>query len=195
MTEFGATTWGRAWLRLAEPVGVTGIDTRLPRARSMARRGEVLRLVVTPGRVTAAVLARGREHPVELRIPVWAEEQRGEVDRYLRDHPVAATALDGGDAPDELAAGLLDGGVDAAPHPETLGIECPCRESRRPCVHVLATYYAVVQRIDEEPALALAVRGFARSPAEPEQADGGSIPIDALDPNDFFAARTSPARG
>jgi hypothetical protein len=37
--EFGASAWGRAWLRLAEPDDITSIDTRLPKARSLARYG------------------------------------------------------------------------------------------------------------------------------------------------------------
>ena len=37
--EFGATAWGRAWLKMIEPVLITGPPDRdLPRARALARR-------------------------------------------------------------------------------------------------------------------------------------------------------------
>ncbi|MGH3903367.1 MAG: SWIM zinc finger family protein [Pseudonocardiaceae bacterium] len=189
MAEYGATVWGQAWLRLAEPTSTSGIDTRLPRARALARRGAVLRLQAVPCRVRAEVVVRGREHPVEIRFPTWTAEQRDLIEGYLRAHTGAATALTNGDAPDELAIALTAAGSNSAPRIEEVDVRCPCRETRRPCLHALAVCYALVQRIDEEPALALTMRGYERDGSDRCESDNAWIPLDDIDARGFFDAR------
>ncbi|MBB5153624.1 SWIM zinc finger family protein [Saccharopolyspora phatthalungensis] len=184
MTEYGATAWGQAWLRLAEPTMVTGIDTRLPKARAIARRDAVHGVETEPGGISAHVTVRGRDYPVRIRFPTWTEEERKPVGEYLKAHPGAAMILSTGDAPDELAAQLA-----SAPDPDQIEIDCPCRESRRPCMHALATYYALVQHIDEVPALALVLRGFQPHQAERVLADRAAIPLEELDARGFFEER------
>nr|AHE14661.1 putative SWIM Zn-finger [uncultured bacterium] len=192
--EFGATAWGRAWLRLAEPTAVGTIDTRLPKARALARRGQVDGLATGPGRVSAVVRVRDAEHPVRLGFAPWPAATRDRITAFLRDDASARRALSAGDAPDALAAAVAD----VAPGPDDLDPGCPCRERRRPCLHQLAVLYALVQRIDEAPALALELRGW-QPPAGPagdgDERPAGRIPLTAVDPASFYAWRAAPADG
>ncbi|GGM51075.1 hypothetical protein GCM10012275_22470 [Longimycelium tulufanense] len=190
MAEHGTTAWGRAWLRIAEPTTAKGIDTRLPRARSLARQDAVHNLAAVPGQVTGTVVARDREHRVDLHVPTWATEQREHVLRWIADNAATTAALLRGDAPDELADWLVAAGIDVAPTTAQVDAGCPCRERRRPCTHALAVCYVLVQHIDEEPALALTLRGLTR----PEP-DRRWIPLTELNPRGFFEARTAFGRG
>ncbi|MFC6932859.1 hypothetical protein ACFQHO_22640 [Actinomadura yumaensis] len=62
--EFGATAWGRAWLRTAEPVAAPP-DRLRPKARSLARNHAVTSLTITAGQVEAEVAG----HRTSLRLP------------------------------------------------------------------------------------------------------------------------------
>ncbi|MBP2479429.1 putative Zn finger protein [Crossiella equi] len=179
MPEYGTTRWGQSWLRLAEPTTVTGIDTRLPRARALARQDRVTDLHLSAGRITATIHVRNTPLQVTLTVPLWPRAQQSVITKYLAAHPAAATSLTSGDAPDALADLLTPGGV--APPPDELEVNCPCREPRRPCLHALACLYAVTQRLDEEPALALTLRGH--TPPEPDW-----IPLHKIDPRHFYEA-------
>lgn len=189
--EFGATAWGRAWLRLAEPTTVTTVDTRLPKARALARRGRVESLMTAPGRIDAVVRTHDAEHPVRFAFPPWDDAARGRIDAFLGEDPAARRALSGGDAPDELAAAVGD----VAPDEDAVEAACRCRERRRPCLHQLAVLYALVQRIDEEPTLALALRGWDRSGAAVDDSGAAPVPLAALDPARFYTWRGAPADG
>ncbi|AUM20299.1 hypothetical protein CSW53_27455 (plasmid) [Rhodococcus ruber] len=71
--EFGATAWGRAWLRQIEPILIAGDPDRdLVRARSLARRA-IDGLCIDGHRVTARLTERGREHVIVLDIPTWTD--------------------------------------------------------------------------------------------------------------------------
>lgn len=183
--EFGVTAWGRAWLRLAEPTTVTTVDARLPKARALARRDQVEYLVTAPGRIDAVVRAQDAKHSIQLAFPLWDDAARDRADAFLDENPAAWQALSGGDAPDELAAAVGD----VAPDADDIKATCRCRERRRPCLHQLAVLYALVQRIDEEPALALALRGWVRAAVAD---DGpGPVPLAALDPAGFYIWRAA----
>lgn len=93
--EFGATAWGRDWLRLAEPTATDRPDPALPRARSLARNDRVHDLKLTAGRVTAVVADRGG-HRVDITVSVWNDTQLERARTALAAVPPSA------DLPDDL---------------------------------------------------------------------------------------------
>jgi hypothetical protein len=66
--------------------------------------------------------------------------------------------VDGADAddlPDALEAEFRRHGITVAARPDDRTSGCDCRTRNRPCVHLLATVYAVAQLVDERPAVLL----------------------------------------
>lgn len=196
--EFGATVWGRAWLRLAEPTTVGSIDTRLPKARALARRGHVENLVTGPGTVDASVRVRDRKYSIRLGFGLWSARIQERVTVFVRDDPTAVQLLSRGDASDELAETV---GEAIAPGIDELDVHCPCRERCRPCLHQLGVLYALVQQIDEEPATALALRGWDQAATVGAARDDGAhgpddrIPLTSLDPSGFYQWREHAGHG
>ncbi|GIJ70647.1 SWIM zinc finger family protein [Virgisporangium ochraceum] len=147
--EFGATPWGRAWVRTVEPT--TGPpNTLLPRARSLARNHAVT-LSVTAGRVDATVAVTGTTHRAHLHVPLWTEQTVEAALRLVAGHGDAVA----GDLPDAVEAEFRRHGIAVAVRPDECTSGCDCRTRRRPCVHVLATVYALAQCVDERPAVLL----------------------------------------
>lgn len=111
--EFGATAWGRAWLRQIEPVLITGPPDRdLPRARALARRA-IEDLTIEANQVTARLTERGHKHTITLNIPIWNREEQNVVTRTIGQ----ATSSRSGDLPDRLVTELSSVGVRIAPVP------------------------------------------------------------------------------
>ncbi|MBN6040113.1 SWIM zinc finger family protein [Amycolatopsis sp. 195334CR] len=158
--SFGTTVWGRDWVRLAEPTSVTRPDSRLPKARSLARREQVHDVELAPGTVTAAVDG----YRVRISVPQW---DPGTLD-------VARTHLRGDDLPDAVHADL--------PGMTGVASDCDCSQRKNPCVHALATFYEVARRLDERPRLAILLRGLTHTPA----ATATRIPLALLNPTTFY---------
>ncbi len=76
-------------------------------------------------------------------------------------------------------------GIAAQPASKSIQVTCPCRERAEPCLHGLATWYALVQRIDQEPALAFQLRGFDLEPERGQE----WLALDSIDPELFFEGR------
>jgi uncharacterized Zn finger protein len=155
---------------MVESTRIAAPNPLLPSARSLARNNAV-HLVATAGRVDAAVTASGRSHRVRIGLPPWSDRERAVAERCiaraLADHRGLAT----GDLPDSLVADLRREAVDIAVTGDEQLSDCDCRARRRPCVHVLATIYTLVRRIDERPALAVDLRMPGSAPERPADPD------------------------
>ncbi|MCK2239810.1 MULTISPECIES: hypothetical protein [unclassified Crossiella] len=170
IAEFGATAWGHAWLRTAEPTRVTRPNPLLPRARKLSRDYSITGLTIVPGQLTATMGA----HQVQITVPQWPAETLTLVTTLLADHPPAAP----GDLPDTLATTLHRAGVEIAPPSDSLLAQCDCRDRRAHCVHVLVTLYLLVQAVDERPALAVELRGAViTGPADPDWVPLGEVSV------------------
>lgn len=140
-------------------------------ARDLARHHAVA-LTTGVGLVEAVVDAS----PVRITFPTWSGGDRGLAWALARGCPGDSA----GDLPDTLAGELGERGIDiAAPW----DAHCRCRARQRPCVHVLATVYALVLRLDERPVLALELRS---DPDDSPPGDPDWIPLGELDAERFF---------
>ncbi|WP_327150544.1 hypothetical protein [Nocardia sp. NBC_01329] len=180
--EFGYTRWGMDWVRLAEPLRQTRPEPLLPRARSIARNSGVH--TVTEGRIVRAHIHRGGKASIthiELAPPA-------------RTTVTALTAIVG-TAPtlltDEMHAAARAADIPVAP--ELAAIDCSCSARTARCVHVLATFYDLARRVDEDPRLSLDLQGFGQPDHGAAAGDSGAvaerprwIPLNALDPAGFF---------
>ena len=155
---FGVTAWGRTWLRTIESTATSAPNPALPQARALARRGSVTISSVGGGAIRAEVTARGRTFPVAVDVPLWGRGEVVVVRKILGSVGARDRRILAGEIPDAIVADLKDKGISVAVEIPDCVATCGCTSRRRPCVHHLAVVYCLAQRIDEEPALAVALR-------------------------------------
>lgn len=172
--EFGATAWGRDWVRIAQPTGATRPNPALPRARTLARNDRVRAAHLTPGSITATVDDR-TDPDVTLAFPPWTEAQRAVATDLLSGRRA------GEDLPDELHRALTGAGAPPAPGADSVSGTCSC--GKYPCAHFLAVLFEVARRLDERPASALALRGVTELDTVHRAT---RIPIARIDPVTFY---------
>jgi uncharacterized Zn finger protein len=185
--EFGVTPWGRAWLRTLESPTVAQPNPLLPKARSLARNQQVHDLRAAAGHVSATVVDR-TPRAVEVTFDPWPEEVTSAVTRALTAARSSAPTPDG-DLPDELIAALSELGAELAPPCDEWATACTCASRRSPCAHVSACVYALVQAVDEQPAVAITLRTTLQPDSSVDAlAARVAIDINDLDPQTFYSA-------
>ena len=159
---FGATWWGRAWVRALE--GRARLDTsRLPRGRTYAREDRVSDLTVEAGGVHARVKGRQRV-PYEVRLGV--RELTGDEWDALVGAIAAkaghAAALFAGELHPEILEDAASAGVDLLPDAGELTPSCTCPDWADPCKHAAAVCYLVADVLDDDPFELFHLRGRTR---------------------------------
>ncbi|WLS48357.1 SWIM zinc finger family protein [Micromonospora profundi] len=158
----GRSWWSRRFLEVLESFA---LGTRLTRGRSYARAGQVLRLDIAPGRVTAEVQgSRPRPYEVSIALAAFPPALWSQVEAELAGQAFFSARLLAGDLPDELeelfaAAGapLFPGTVD------DLTQRCNCPDFAVPCKHLAATFYLLAEAFDADPFELLHWRGRSRA--------------------------------
>jgi uncharacterized Zn finger protein len=158
----GRSWWSRRFLEVLESFA---LGTRLTRGRSYARAGQVLRLDVAPGRVTAQVQgSRPRPYEVSIALEVFPEALWSRIEDELAGQAFFSARLLAGDLPEELeelfaAAGapLFPAGVNE------LTQRCNCPDFAVPCKHLAATFYLLAEAFDADPFELLHWRGRSRA--------------------------------
>ncbi|MGK8523206.1 hypothetical protein ACRS6B_17355 [Nocardia asteroides] len=181
--EFGYTAWGMEWVRLAEPLRQTRPDPLLPRARSIARNNGV-QATVEGGVVRATIHRGGQASITHVEVAPLSRRTITAVAEIVPDPSVLT---------DDMHRAITAAGISIAP--VLAGTDCSCTARKSRCVHVLAVYYEMARRVDEDPRLGLAIQGyFAAAPRNSDESAPQTrwTPISALDPQRFF---TTPRRG
>lgn len=177
--EFGYTAWGMDWVRLAEPLRQTRPDPLLPRARSIARNNGVQASI--EGRIARATIHRGGQASVtHIEVAPLPRSVITAITEIIPDTTVLT---------DEMHRALAGAGISPAPNPA--GTDCSCSARTARCVHVLAVYYDMARRVDENPRLALEIQGYFQAALEDSIVPVESprwTPINALDPANYFEA-------
>ncbi|REK88998.1 hypothetical protein DY245_18060 [Streptomyces inhibens] len=178
--DFGYTMWGKDWVRLAEPLRQTRPDPQLPRARRIARDGRVQ--VTIDGRTVRAVVHHGRNASVaNIEVAPMPREAMVAISRQLCGVRPVLT--------DELYRAIADAGH--RPAPTLVGVDCSCSADTSRCIHVLAVYYEMARRVDDDPRIALDIQDFFRASSDSTEVSTAVTPqrwiaLNALDPADYF---------
>ena len=169
--------WGRRWCAHLE--SFSDYANRLPRGRSYARNGSILKLDVLSGAVVARVSgSRARPYVVTVRIKrlpaaVWeaiktrCSGRIGSVLELLR-----------GSLSDEVMAIVTDPDAGLFPKPREITLECSCPDWANMCKHVAGVLYGIGHRFDASPELLFRLRKvdpaelIAAELALPASADG-----------------------
>ncbi len=161
--KFGATWWGRRWIRALESLSATYPNPRLIRGRGFARKGAVRDLVVRPGEVAAQVTQGKRHHDVTLKLPVFTEAEWNAATRALSQQVRHAAALLEGRMPEDIDQTLGGVGISLFPRSGELTSTCACADGTDPCTHAAAVHYVLAPMFDADPFLLLTLRGRDRA--------------------------------
>lgn len=158
----GRSWWSRRFLEVLESFA---LGTRLTRGRAYARKGQVLRLDVAPGLVTADVQgSRPHPYPVRIRLAAYPAEMWDRIETALAGQAFFSARLLAGDLPPELEELFVSAGAPLFPlDVDELDQDCGCPDFAVPCKHLAATFYLLAEAFDADPFRLLHWRGRARA--------------------------------
>lgn len=160
-SEFGTTWWARRWLSALEKFGWLA---RLERGRDYARRGNVLDLDISPGRIAAQVQgSRPWPYQVDIRLQPLTDEQWDRVVRRLGKQALYAAKLLAGDMPQNMEDIFNAADVALIPKsPSAFTMSCTCPDTVAPCKHIAAVHYVLGHEFDRDPFVLFELRGRTR---------------------------------
>ncbi|MEH1169509.1 SWIM zinc finger family protein [Micromonospora sp. CPCC 205539] len=158
----GRSWWSRRFLEVLESFA---LGTRLTRGRSYARAGQVLRLDIAPGLVSAAVQgSRAQPYQVSIKLTPFPAALWARVEEELAGQAFFSARLLAGDLPDELEELFVAAGAPLFPADvDELTQRCNCPDFAVPCKHLAATFYLLAEAFDADPFELLHWRGRARA--------------------------------
>ncbi len=157
----GVSWWSRRFLEVLESFA---LGTRLTRGRAYARAGQVVRLDIAPGTVSATVQgSRPRPYQVHIALAVFPEQLWTRIEAELAGQAFFSARLLAGDLPAELEELFTAVGAPLFPATVTeLAQRCSCPDSAVPCKHLAATFYLLAEAFDADPFALLHWRGRSR---------------------------------
>ncbi len=158
----GQSWWSRRFVEVLESFA---LGSRLTRGRAYARRGQVLRLDVSPGTVTAEVQgSRPRPYPVRIGLAAYPEKVWRRLESELAGQAFFSARLLAGDLPAELEELFAEAGAPLFPAEiDELDQSCGCPDFAVPCKHLAATFYLLAEAFDADPFHLLHWRGRSRA--------------------------------
>ncbi|MER7444906.1 SWIM zinc finger family protein [Micromonospora avicenniae] len=158
----GRSWWSRRFLEVLESFA---LGTRLTRGRSYARAGQVVRLDIAPGMVSAVVQgSRPRPYDVHIGLSPFPAELWNRIEAELAGQAFFSARLLAGDLPSELEERFASAGAPLFPAGiDELTQRCNCPDFAVPCKHLAATFYLLAEAFDADPFELLHWRGRGRT--------------------------------
>ncbi|MET8310530.1 SWIM zinc finger family protein [Micromonospora sp. NPDC005173] len=158
----GQSWWSRRFLEVLESFA---LGTRLTRGRSYARAGQVLKLDIAPGLVSAVVQgSRPQPYQVSIALAPFPTGLWSRIEEELAGQAFFSARLLAGDLPDELEELFVAAGAPLFPtRVDELTQRCSCPDFAVPCKHLAATFYLLAEAFDADPFELLHWRGRARA--------------------------------
>jgi uncharacterized Zn finger protein len=159
--SIGEQWWSRRFIDVLESFG---LQSRLARGRSYARSGQVLKLEIGTGHVTAQVQgSRVNPYKVRLTVDPLTTRQWNRVAEALAARAVFRARLLAGEMPAEIEEVFADCGTPLFPKSaRDLEMTCTCPDWEVPCKHLAAVCYVLAEAFDDDPFGMLAWRGKGR---------------------------------
>jgi len=159
--EFVKNWWADRWIKALKRL----IDSRrLSRGRNYARRGQVMDINVTPGRISARVQgSRRTPYKVSIQLKLLSDRQWDKVFDALAEQAIFAAQLLNGEMPPDIDQ-VFDA-VEVSLFPASRGdlqTDCSCPDWANPCKHIAAVYYLLGERFDADPFLLFELRGRSK---------------------------------
>lgn len=153
--------WSKRWIAVLESFE---IGARLGRGRSYARRGQVISISITKGKIEASVQgSRPIPYQVTIRINPIPERQWAMIAQELSGQALFAAKLLSGIMPETIETIFHQAKCSLFPerHKDVV-TECSCPDWSNPCKHIAAVYYLVGEEFDRDPFLIFRLRGMER---------------------------------
>jgi uncharacterized Zn finger protein len=159
--DFGSSWWARRWQAVLDSFRLGG---RLARGRSYARQGQVLKIDISLGKVTAEVQgSRPKPYTVSLSVKPLSEQQWEDVILALSKQAIYVAKLLAGEMPDDIEKVFQQAGLTLFPEKRgDLRTDCSCPDDANPCKHIAAVYYLLGEEFDRDPFLLFRLRGLER---------------------------------
>ncbi len=174
---FGETWWAKRWIEVLESFN---IGTRLGRGRTYARKGQVVSIDITKGRVKAKVQGSYPDpYNVKIQLAPLSKAEWNKVIEALAAQAIFTAKLLSGEMPQDIETAFRSAGVSLFPEAHNdLQTDCSCPDWSNPCKHIAAVYYLIGEEFDRDPFLLFKLRGMDRdellerlqesAPGEPE---------------------------
>ncbi len=159
----GETWWSKRFVAALDTYYTT-TAARLSRGRSYARAGQVVRMDLLPGRVSAVVQgSRAKPYDVDIRVRRLTVAEWRRVEAAMAARAVFLARLLSGEMPNEIEEAFDAAGVRLFPSRKgDLRTSCSCPDTANPCKHIAAVYYLLAESFDGDPFLIFAWRGRSR---------------------------------
>lgn len=155
--EFVKSWWATRWIKAMERVMDSG---RLQRGRSYARKGQVLSLEESKGKISAKVQgSRRTPYKISIELTPLSEGDWEKVLAALAERPFFVAQLLAGEMPQEIEEAFQAARLDLFPGKRDLKQDCNCPDWADVCKHLAATHYILAERFDEDPFLLFRLRG------------------------------------
>jgi uncharacterized Zn finger protein len=184
--QFVKNWWADRWIKALTPL----MDSaRLTRGRSYARRGQVINIEITPGKVKSRVQgSRPAPYKVYIELKPLSNAQWEKVLDALAEQAIFAAQLLNGEMPPNIEAVFDTVQVPLFPKSrDDLETNCSCPDWANPCKHVAAVYYLLGERFDQDPFLLFQLRGRSKQEIAAElrerraaQTEAGQAPASAI---------------
>ncbi len=156
--------WRMQWMSFLEAYQM---GARLGRGRNYAQSGQVMDLMVEPGKICATVQG-ANDAPYSISIEM-EEIPSGVLEQLWEEQPALLAQVYARTLPMTLEAALQQMGYSLFPRTKAeLKLQCNCRDWSRPCKHLAAVLYLFIDAISVEPAHLLLFRGLALPEPHPE---------------------------
>jgi uncharacterized Zn finger protein len=158
---FGESWWAQRWIAVLESFQ---IGARLGRGRSYARGGQVLRIAVEKGKVTASVQgSRPAPYKVKIQVRVLSAAEWKKLAGMLSRQAIFAAKLLAGEMPKEIEKVFQEVKLSLFPAAlNDLKTDCSCPDWSNPCKHTAAVFYLLGEEFDRDPFLIFKMRGMSR---------------------------------
>ncbi|MBI2952683.1 MAG: SWIM zinc finger family protein [Chloroflexi bacterium] len=159
--RFGKTWWAGLWIAALERL----VDSaRLSRGRSYARSGQVVKLEVGRGGVSAKVQgSRPSPYKVSIQFKALSDAEWERVADAIAAQAIYAAKLLSGEMPETIEDAFKAAGASLFPTARLdLETTCSCPDWANPCKHVAAVHYLLGERFDADPFLIFEMRGKSK---------------------------------
>jgi uncharacterized Zn finger protein len=156
--KFVQNWWATRWI---EALRALMDSARLSRGRAYARRGQVLDIVLKPGKITARVQgSRPSPYKVTISLKPLKDTQWEAIFDALAAQAIFAAQLLNGEMPPNIEQVFDAINVPLFPtSKQDLETDCSCPDWANPCKHIAAVYYLLGEQFDGDPFLLLKLRG------------------------------------
>lgn len=154
--------WAQRWLSVLE-----GFDlgARLQRAKTYARKGQVLSIDIQKGEVSAQVQGSRRQpYTASIKVTPLTAEQWEELGRLFASQAIYSAKLLSRQMPVQIENAFREAGLTLFPQRESdLKTYCSCPDWSNPCKHIAAVYLLLGEEFDRDPFLIFLLRGMDES--------------------------------